>query len=102
AGSPQSNPCRKGGEDRSNLASKAETLFKLSHIDRSVEAIMKKTILFCIAATLAASPAFAVGNTINWGGCLGSGAVSNQNFDCANLGGPYNLVLELQPGLQSG
>ena len=58
---------------------------------------MKRSLVACsslLTLMLAASSAFAVGNTINWGGCLGSGAASNQVFDCANLGGPYNLALE--------
>ena len=46
---------------------------------------------------LGASNARAVGLTLNWGGCVGAGMVTNQNFDCANLGGPYVLVMNIQP-----
>jgi hypothetical protein len=66
---------------------------------------MKKSLVLCTALltlTVAATSAFAVGNTINWGGCLGAGANPNQTFDCVNLGGPYNLVLELQPPALAG
>ena len=65
---------------------------------------MKKILVLCTALmlTVAATSAFAVGNTINWGGCIGSGANPNQVFDCVNLGGPYNLALELQPPALAG
>jgi hypothetical protein len=66
---------------------------------------MKRSLVACsglLTLTLVASSAFAVGNTINWGGCLGSGAASNQVFDCVGPGGPYNLVLELQPPALAG
>ena len=57
---------------------------------------MKRSLVACsglLTLTLVASSAFAVGNTINWGGCLGSGAASNQVFDCVGPGGPYSPVL---------
>jgi len=66
---------------------------------------MKKSLLICTALltlSLAASSAFAVGNTINWGQCIGVGPIPNQVFDCATLGGPYNLVLEIQPPALAG
>jgi hypothetical protein len=49
-----------------------------------------------------ASSASAVGLTLNWGGCIGFGAVPNQAFDCDNLGGPYNLVMNMQPPALTG
>ena len=49
-----------------------------------------------------ATPASAVGLTLNWGGCIGAGTVTNQEFDCVHGLGPYSLVMNMQPPALTG